>query len=293
MLTFFLCLNAENHREKYIRVEKELKKEKDEVLELGKLLETESRHNSLLERNLRATEQNLEETVRTKDMKIVSLTAELNGKAGTIAHLTKQLHDSKVACAELNDRLSTNQLILDRDLPSPAPPGERPPASGRRRFARKVPASNGAVNVETLKNGGNPSSQKILFNIKTAKSSDGFPARSVRSKTPTSRTGRHAKSMPSGDAHSLSGHPRVLPDDYTEFLKTGSKPEPKLVYKPVPNPLPPILNGVENGVTTQASYKVHRSRGQDTGMVDEILVSPLNSPDKSWRQGSSHYDPVS
>ena len=270
-------------------MKKELEKKSHEVTELGKLLENKGKQNSLLEKSLRKAEENLEETVRTKDKKIASLTAELDAKAGSIAYLTKQLHDSKVAMAELNQKLSdSNQNFSQRDILSPAPPVEKAPNGSRRRFVRKPVATNSAVDVETLRNGLNPTTQKMFLNVKTARSSDGFPTRSARNKTPTPKNTRST-----GDAHLVVNQSRTMPDDYAEFLKTGTKPEPKIVYKPVPNPLPPIINGVEDSTTSQATYKVHRSRGQDPGIVDEIIVSPLNSPDKSWRQGSSHYDPVS
>ncbi len=255
-----------------------------EVTELTKQLEMKNKHKVLLEQNLRQTQESFEESTRTKDKQIATLTSELDAKAGNIAYLTKQLHDSKVAYAELNDRFSSiNPNFMDRPTISPAPPGERKPVSGRRRYIRKVVASNGSVDIESL-GGLNPTTQKMLLNVKTSKSNENIPTRSAR-KTPTPKGSR-----------SLGGPPinqsRSIPSDYTDFLKTGSKPEPKLVYKPVPNPLPPIMNGIEdNG--TQVPYKVHRSRGPDAGIVDEIIVSPLNSPDKSWRQGSNQYDPVS
>lgn len=296
-LTFQMAMNStciapdeEKLREKCLRTEKEFEKKNHEVMELEKLLESKTKHNSLLERNMRTVEESVEETMRNKDRKISSLTAELDVKAGNIVYLTKQLHDSKVAYTKLSKRLSNlNPNGFERDMLSPAPPEDKAPGVNRRRFVRKVAGpTNGPMDVNVLKNGLNPTTQKMFLNMKTAKSSDGFPSRSARSKTPTQKNPRNARSM--GDPKMITNQSQAIPDDYMEFLKTGAKPETKVVYKPPPNPLPPILNGVENNGT---AYKVHRSRGHDPGVVDEIIVSPLNSPDKSWRQGSNQYDPVS
>ncbi|CAB4019812.1 Hypothetical predicted protein, partial [Paramuricea clavata] len=271
-------------RDRSLKAEKEVEKRSQEVTELTKLLDRKSRHVALLEKSSRQAQESFEESTRTKDKQIATLTSELDAKAGNIAYLTKQLHDSKVAYAELNDRLlSINPNFMDRPIISPAPPGERAPANSRRRFIRKVVASNGSVDIESI-GALNPTTQKMLLNVKTTKSNEGFPTRSAR-KPPTPK-GSRSLGEPS------MNQSRNITDDYTEFLKTASKPEPKLVYKPVPNPLPPIVNGIENS-GTQVPYTVRRSRGQDAGIVDEIIVSPLNSPDKSWRQGSNQYDPVS
>jgi hypothetical protein len=284
-LFLLYILLSESFREKSLSVEKELVRKSHEVTELTKQLETKNKHNVLLEKSLRHTQENFEESSRTKDRHIANLTSELDAKAGNIAYLTKQLHDSKVANAELNERLSgVNQNIMDRPIISPAPPGERAPGSNtRRRYIRKVVASNGNVDIESL-GGLNPTTQKMLLNVKATKSNENFPTRSAR-RTPTPKGSRSLGEPPINSSRNISS-------DYAEFLKTGSKPEPKLVYKPVPNPLPPIMNGIEDS-GPQVPYKVHRSRGKDAGIVDEIIVSPLNSPDKSWRQGSNQYDPVS
>ena len=278
-------LLAENFRDKYQRTEKELDKKSQEVTDLRKQLESKTKHNVLLEKTIRQTQESFEESTRTKDKQIATLTSELDAKAGNIAYLTKQLHDSKIAYSELCERMpaATNSNFMERPPISPAPPGEKAPVGNRRRYIRKVVATNGSVDIESL-GGLNPTTQKMLLNVKTSKSQENFGQRSAR-KTPTPKGSRSLGDAPMNQS-------RNIHNDYTEFLKTGSKPEPKLVYKPVPNPLPPIVNGVED-TGTQVPYKVHRSRGQDAGMVDEIIVSPLNSPDKSWRQGSNHYDPVS
>ena len=290
-LTFQMAMNstvltpdAENFREKCLTAEKELARKSLEVTELTKQLESKNKHNVLLEKSLRQTQESFEESTRSKDKHIATLTSELDAKAGNIAYLTKQLHDSKVAYAELNDRLSSiSSINVDRPVISPAPPVDRAPVSGRRRYIRKVVASNGNVDIESF-GGLNPTTQKMLLNVKTTKSNENVPTRSAR-RTPTPKGSRSLGDPPMNPSRNISS-------DYREFLKTGSRPEPKLVYKPVPNPLPPIVNGIEDS-GTQVPYKVHRSRGKDAGIVDEIIVSPLNSPDKSWRQGSSQYDPVS
>ena len=276
---------AESFRDRSVKAEKQLEKKSQEVTELTKQLESKMKHNSLLEKSLRQTQESFDESIRTKDKQIATLTSELDAKAGNVAYLTKQLHDSKVAYAELSDRLSSvNSNFVDRPMISPSPPEERAPVNNRKRYVRKVVASNGSVDIESL-GALNPTTQKMLLNVKTTKSNENFPTRSVR-KTPTPKGSRSLKYEPP------INQSRNIPSDYSEFLKCGQKPEPKLVYKPVPNPLPPIINRIEdNG--TQVPYKVHRSRGQDAGIVDEIIVSPLNSPDKSWRQGSNQYDPVS
>lgn len=282
-----LCVSIyfilEDFRERNLRAEKELEKKSREITELSKLLENKTKHNALLEKSLKQLQDNFEESTRTKDKQIAMLTSELDAKAGNIAYLTKQLHDSKVAYSELNLRLlNMSPNMMDRKTLSPAPPGERAPIHNRRRYIRKVVASNGSMGIE---GGLNPKTQKMLLNVKATKSTENLPSHSARTKTPTPKGSRSLGESPSHQS-------RKIANDYTEFLKTGSKPEPKLVYRPVPNPLPPIVNGIEdNG--TQVPYKVHRSRGQDAGIVDEIIVSPLNSPDKSWRQGSNQYDPVS
>ena len=290
-LTFQMAMNstvltpdAENFREKCLTAEKELARKSNEIAELTKQLESKNKHNVLLEKSFRQMQESFEESTRSKDKHIATLTSELDAKAGNIAYLTKQLHDSKVAYAELNDRLSSiNPNNVNRPVISPAPPGDRAPVSGRRRYIRKVVASNGNVDIESL-GGLNPTTQKMLLNVKATKSNENIPARSTR-RTPTPKASRSLGDPPINPSRNISS-------DYREFLKTGSKPEPKLVYKPVPNPLPPIVNGIEDS-GTQVPYKIHRSRGKDAGVVDEIIVSPLNSPDKSWRQGSNQYDPVS
>ncbi|XP_028396767.1 coiled-coil domain-containing protein 92-like [Dendronephthya gigantea] len=292
-LTFQMAMNSttltseeESFRDRSLKVEKELERKSEEIAELNKRLEGKTKHNALLEKNFRQMQEMFDESIRTKDRQIAALTSELDSNAGNTAYLAKQLHDSKVAYAELSDRINMN--FAERPIISPAPPGEKAPTGNRRRYIRKVIASNGNVNIESV-DSLNPTTQKMLLNVKTAKSNENFPTRSIRRSPTVPTTNRQG-------ARSFNEMPvnqsRNVPEDYTDFLKTGSKPEPKLVYKPVPNPLPPIVNGVEeNGV--QVPYKVHRSRGQEPGIVDEIIVSPLNSPDKSWHQGSNQYDPVS
>ena len=284
LIFLFIYGAAESFRDRCVKAEKQLEKKSQEVTELTKQLEGKTKHNLLLEKSLRQTQECFDESIRTKDKQIATLTSELDAKAGNVAYLTKQLHDSKVAHAELSERFSfVNSNFVDRTIISPAPPEERAPANNRKRYVRKVVASNGSVDIESF-GGLNPTTQKMLLNVKTAKSNENFPTRSVR-KTPTPKGSRSLKFEPPVN------QARNIPSDYSEFLKSGQKPESKLVYKPVTNPLPPIVNRIEGG--TQIPYKVRRSRGQDAGIVDEIIVSPLNSPDKSWRQGSNHYDPVS
>ena len=280
---YYCYFILESFRDRSLKAEKELEQKSEEIAELNKRLESKTKHSALLQSSFRQMQETFDESIRTKDKKIATLTSELDANAGNTAYLAKQLRDSKVAYAELQNRMNVN--YAERPAISPAPPGEKAPAGNRRRYIRKVIASNGNVNIESV-DGLNPTTQKMLLNVKAAKSNENFPLRSVRRSPTTNQQGaRSFNEMPANQS-------RNVPDDYAEFLKTGSKPEPKLVYKPVPNPLPPIVNGMEEN-ETQVSYKVHRSRGQDPGVVDELIVSPLNSPDKSWRQGSNHYDPVS
>lgn len=278
------CLILESFRDRAIKAEDELARKSREVTALAKQLENKSKHNALLEESLRHAQECFEESTRIKDKKIAALTSELDAKAGNIAYLTKQLHDSKVAYAKLNEAFSSiSPTGIERPMISPAPPGEKAPASTRKRYVRKVVASNGSVDIESLP-GLNPTSQKMLLNVKAGRNTDNVPIRSTR-RTPTPKKSRLLEESPIKQA-------RNIPNDYAEFLKTGSKPEQKLVFKTAPNPLPPIMDGASDS-GNQFPYKLHRSRGKDSGIVDEIIISPLNSPDKSWRQGSNQYDPVS
>ena len=211
----------ESFQEKFLRTEKEVERKDNELLEIKKLLENKTKHNNLLERSLRRSEENHDEIIKNKDKRIASLTAELDTKAGNIAHLTKQLHDSKVAYSELHERLSYVNTS-ERNIISPAPPGEKARPSSRRRFVRKTDT----MDVDMLRNGLNPSSPNMFVNIKTTKSSEGFPSRSNRTRTPTQKNMRNTKSLE--DARIITNQSRTIQDDYTEFLKTGSQPETKV-----------------------------------------------------------------
>lgn len=264
----------ETYRNESLKMEKKLENKSQEVNELKKQLDNKLKQNELLQTSLNKVKENHEESMRIKDNKIASLTSELDAKAGNIVYLTKQLHS-------LN-RSEFTEISGDNPSLSPTPPNERAFIPNRKRYIRKMVSSKSCVDAESLSRV-NPTAHKMLLNVKTTNGNENFTTQAHRVTHPAKGSKQEQ----------LSNDPKTIPSDYSDFLTAGIKPEPKLFYKPVSDPLPPIATEIKDS-KMQMPFKVPQTlRAQATSIVDEIIISPLNSPEKNWQQGSNTYDPVS
>ena len=287
----------------------------------------------VLEGQLKTLNQKYSKDLKDKESNLTAVVRELEKKSDTIAYLTSQLHTSKLqqsgrhhhhsrpssskktknasdeykekaiestpASNQISSQTEASPLISAR---TPVPPREGTPSSIQRRYRRsltspapqEVKSLNGKMKMSRAV-GIQASPNEIQLNVAPVKSSKGMPLRPKRASSPS----RPGLGISKGLQRS-TGRDRPLPDDYVEFLKTGNRPEPQVVVRAAPEPLPPI-----SATTPKTPYtgrvqmaRTHSSQGVPAAIytvasdgdgstaledVGKIIVSPLSSPEKGWR----------
>lgn len=310
---------------------------KTENIELKGIIEVKNKRIVLLEGQLKTLDQKYIKDLSDKEANLAAVVRELEKKSDTVAYLTSQLHSTKLrqsgrhhqtrpssvkktkeialeakeAAAEgtatsyqNSSTTEESAIVLSR---TPVPPREGTPSSVQRRYRRSV-TSPAPQEVKSLNGkmkmsravGIQASPNEIQLNVAPVKSSKGMPTRPKRASSPS----RPGLGISKGLQRS-TGKDRPLPDDYVEFLKTGSRPEPQVVVRAAPEPLPPISANERLAATPITPYtgRVQMSRGHSSqGVpaaiytvahegdgpvaledVGKIIVSPLSSPEKGWR----------
>ena len=304
---------------------------RSENIELKSVIEVKSKRIVVLEGQLSTLEQNYIKDLEDKELHLASVGRELEKKSDTVAYLTSQLHHSKLkqsgrhqedrTCSDRKKReihietkgkkgestvSKSNSDIEIQTVKTPVPPREGTPSNVRRPYRRLV-TSPGVEEVESLSKpkssravGIQVSSNEIQLNVAAAKPSKGMPSRPRRGASPP----RPGLGISKGLQRS-AGRDRPSPGEYVEFLKTGNRPEPQIVVRTAPEPLPPISSSERLAGTPQSPYtgKVQMSQGHSSQRVPaaiytvghdndgpvsvedvgKIIVSPLSSPEKGWR----------
>lgn len=310
-----------------------------ENIELKGVIEVKNKKIVLLEGQLKTLAQKFTKDLTEKEASLSAVVKELEKKSDTIAYLTSQLHNSKLRQSgrhqpsrpssskkskeisrEYKEAVvegtptSNHNHVPQTDVSSsvssrtPVPPREGTPSNIQRRYRRAV-TSPAPKEVSLLHNkmktsravGIQASPNEIQLNVAPVKSSKGMPMRPKRASSP-SRPGLGISKGPQRSA----GRDRPLPDDYVEFLKTGSRPDPQVVVRAAPEPLPPISMTDRLAASPKTPYggrvqmaRTHSSQGVPAAAiytvapdgdnpgaledVGKIIVSPLSSPEKGWR----------
>ncbi|XP_001627913.3 uncharacterized protein LOC5507266 [Nematostella vectensis] len=265
----------------------------------------------LLETQLNGFEQKYNQDIMERDKHISILTKELTAKSDTVAYLTTQLHQSKIKNASRKQEQAMlsgqakerkeNSISSAKHKESsgnvtsevsgfaeestgsatcvtPSPPAEKATGPRVRRPFRRSATSPSPIDTSIAKSksqravGVQDSPNEIRLNVSSAKSkSKGLPTRPRRSSSPSRPGLGIAKSYPRSGIR--DGPP---PDEYVEFLRSGVRPEPQVVVRAAPEPLPPISSN-ELGTSYRGKTPRHSEE------VSKIIVSPLGSPEKGWR----------
>ena len=291
----------------------------------------------VLEGQLKTLNQKYAKDLSDKETNLAAVGRELEKKSDTIAYLTSQLHNIKLqksgrhhqnrpssvkktkevsqesrgttvvstaAGEDVSSQVEASPVISSR---TPVPPSEGTPSNIHRRYRRSVTSpSPQEVNLLTSRMkisravGIQASPNEIQLNVAPVKSSKGMPLRPKRASSPS----RPGLGISKGLQRS-AGRDRPLPDDYVEFLKTGSRADPQVVVRAAPEPLPPIAANERLATTPKTPYtgrvqmaRSHSSQGVPAAIytvaaegdgpasvedVGKIIVSPLSSPEKGWR----------
>lgn len=310
---------------------------KTENIELKGIIEVKNKRIVVLEGQLKTLDQKYIKDLSDKEANLAAVVRELEKKSDTVAYLTSQLHSTKLRQSGRHHQTRPSSVKKTKEIPleakeataevaatsyqnsstteesaivlsrTPVPPREGTPSSVQRRYRRSVtsPAPqevrslNGKMKMSRAV-GIQASPNEIQLNVAPVKSSKGMPTRPKRASSPS----RPGLGISKGLQRS-TGKDRPLPDDYVEFLKTGSRPEPQVVVRAAPEPLPPISANERLAATPETPYtgRVQMSRGHSSqGVpaaiytvahegdgpvaledVGKIIVSPLSSPEKGWR----------
>ena len=315
--------------------EKILNELKTENVELKGIIEVRNKRIVVLEGQLKTLNQKYVKELSDKDSNLAVVVKELEKKSDTVAYLTSQLHSNKLRQSGRRNQSRPSSVKNAKEVsheaketaaqsvvttgvisshveaspPSrtPVPPSEGTPSNSHRRYRRSV-TSPASQDVKALSSkmktsravGIQASPNEIQLNVSPVKSSTGMPLRSKRASSP-SRPGLGI----SRALHRSAGRDKPLPDDYVEFLKTGTRPEPQVVVRAAPEPLPPISANERLSTTPKTPYtgrvqmtRGHSSQGVPAAIytvapegdgpvavedVGKIIVSPLSSPEKGWR----------
>lgn len=311
---------------------------KTENIELKGVIEVKNKRIVVLEGQLKTLNQKYSKDLTDKESNLTAVVRELEKKSDTIAYLTSQLHNSKLQQSgrhhhhgrpssgkktkevSYENTEKTVESTPDRDQIStqteaspfisartPVPPREGTPSTIQRRYRRsatspapqEVKSLNGKMKMSRAV-GIQASPNEIQLNVAPVKSSKGMPLRPKRASSPS----RPGLGISKGLQRS-TGRDRPLPDDYVEFLKTGNRPDPQVVVRAAPEPLPPISANERLTTTPKTPYtgrvqmaRAHSSQGVPAAIytvasdgdgstaledVGKIIVSPLSSPEKGWR----------
>lgn len=310
---------------------------KTENIELKGIIEVKNKRIVVLEGQLKTLDQKYIKDLSDKEANLAAVVRELEKKSDTVAYLTSQLHSTKLRQSGRHHQTRPSSVKKTKEIPleakeataegtatsyqnsstteestivlsrTPVPPREGTPSSVQRRYRRSV-TSPAPQEVKSLNGkmkmsravGIQASPNEIQLNVAPVKSSKGMPTRPKRASSPS----RPGLGISKGLQRS-TGKDRPLPDDYVEFLKTGSRPEPQVVVRAAPDPLPPISANERLAATPKTPYtgcvqmsRGHSSQGVPAAIytvahegdgpvaledVGKIIVSPLSSPEKGWR----------
>lgn len=330
-MNFKLAMNTtssstseEQTRNEYDETVKELRDLRVEHLELKAVIGTKDTRIVFLEGELSKVKKVFEDELSSRDKEISELTVELNAKSDTVAYLTNQLHQSKLKQAgrKRDDEERRKQEVTNssggnvskphiptehvenvsiRTVPqtpniTPVPPKDGVPSGVRRRPYKRASTSPSphdvsvisvAKSTSTCAVGVQASSSEMQLSVSPARSSKGMmPARNKQDSSQYRPGHGRAKG-----SQRLSGHDRLPPEDYVEFLKTGARQEPQVVVRAAPDPLPPIASHEQISAAPYTG-RVQVSRGHPvTDDVGTIIVSPLSSPEKGWRHKQQSHQP--
>lgn len=302
---------------------------KTENIELKGIIEKKNKRIVVLEAQLKTLDQKYVKDLSEKESNLITVLKELEKKSDTVAYLTSQLHNSKIRQSGRHhqNQPSTGKSIIevakesqDTKIESniavengsshtdtsggtssrtPVPPREGTPSNVHRRYRRSttspVPQLLGTKMKTSRAVGIQASPNEIQLNVAPMKSTKGMPLRPKRASSPS----RPGLGISKGIQRS-AGRDRPLPDDYVEFLRTGTRPDPQVVVRAAPEPLPPISANERLASTPKTPYagrvqmnRVHSSQGVPATIytdgstavedVGKIIVSPLSSPEKGWR----------
>lgn len=283
-----------------------------ENVDLKAIIDTGYKRIVLLENQTKGFEQKYNSDMKERDSRIAYLTKELNTKSDTIAYLTNQLHQMKIKeASKKQDQASRGSQRHQRKVEStsvgeatashdtavnnpeaapltppitPSPPSQGVPTRVRRPFRRSATSPTPAdLNIQKSKSqraiGIQASPHEIRLNVSSAKTNKGLPSRPKRGASPP-RPGLGISKNPTKSG----GKERPPADEYVEFLRTGVRPDPQVVVRAAPEPLPPI-SATDMHLKRTPSYN-GISRGSKKKVQDDlgkIVVSPLGSPEKGWR----------
>lgn len=303
---------------------------KTENIELKGIIDKKNKIIVVLEGQLKTQDQKYVKDLSEKESNLVAVVKELEKKSDTIAYLTSQLHNSKIRQSGRHHQSSKpssgkNNTEVSKESQetrlesttagengsshtdisavissrTPVPPREGTPSNVQRRYRRSttspVPQSLGTKMKTSRAVGIQASPNEIQLNVAPVKSAKGMPLRSKRASSPS----RPGLGISKGLQRS-TGRDRPLPDDYVEFLRTGTRPDPQVVVRAAPEPLPPISANERLATTPKSPYtgrvqmnRGHSSQGVPAAIyadgttavedVGKIIVSPLSSPEKGWR----------
>jgi hypothetical protein len=287
-----------------------------ENVELKAIIDTGYKRIVLLENQAKGFEQKYNHDVKERDSRISYLTKELNTKSDTIAYLTTQLHQIKlkeasrkhdqassrgsqrhqkrVESSSVGEATASSNTTNSEAVPptcapptppiTPSPPSQGAPTRVRRPFRRSATSPTPVeINIQKSKSqraiGIQASPHELHLNVSSPKTNKGLPSRPKRGASPP-RPGIGIAKNPSRSG----GRERPPADEYVEFLRSGVRPEPQVVVRAAPEPLPPIL---ANDMHLKRTPSYHgMSRGSSKKVQDDlgkIVVSPLGSPEKGWR----------
>lgn len=300
--SFIFLLTAQQTKENN-DLNESVKALKTENMDLKAIIDTGYKRIVVLENQVKGFEQRNNHDIKERDSRIAYLTKELNTKSDTIAYLTTQLHQVKLKHASKRSKNTTvgevtvPSTITDPEIkdhghaapPSPpitpSPPSHGAPSKYRRPLRRSA-TSPSPVDLSAQKSksqraiGIQASPNEVHLNVSSAKASKGLPSRPKRgSSPPRPGIGIARNATKSGKKD------RPQQDEYVEFLRSGVRPEPQVVVRAAPEPLPPI--SADNVLLGRTSSYHGISRGQPSQQVQDdvgkIVVSPLGSPEKGWR----------
>lgn len=278
---------------------------KAENIDLKAIIDTGYKRIVVLENQVKGFEQKYNHDMKDRDTRIAYLTKELNTKSDTIAYLTTHLHQVKLKQAKSHpvrqENVSKGEVTVPPNIVTaaevddhghatpptppitPSPPTQGAPSKYRRPLRRSATSPSPVdLSVHKTKSqkavGIQASPNEIRLDVSSAKTKKGLPSRPKRGASPPRPGLGIARNNPRSGRKE-----RPQQDEYVEFLRSGIRPEPQVVVRAAPEPLPPISAG---DLARTASYH-GISRGHSSQQVQDevgkIVVSPLGSPEKGWR----------
>ena len=307
LLTFlhlFMLLSTVQFQKDFAELGESMKALNAENVELKAIIDAGYKRIVVLETQAKGFEQKYHRDIKERDTRIAYLSKELNTKSDAIAYLTTQLHQVKLkhaskrhGQADKHVKKEASSSVVETTVTypvaqpptppiTPSPPSQGVPTKFRRPIRRSA-TSPGPVDFSVQKSksqraiGIQASPNEVRLNVSSAKASKGLPSRPKRGASPPRPGLGIAKNISKSGAKE-----RPQPDEYVEFLRSGIRPEPQVVVRAAPEPLPPILAGDMHLGRTASYHGI--SRGQSSQQlqddVGKLVVSPLGSPEKGWRQ---------